>query len=312
MKRSAVFSLLLPFVLCAASADLREYMLGPDDQLKIWALGAEELSKDPVRVDPAGFLDLPQIGRVQAAGLTLDQLRGKLIERLRESVRQPQVSIDVVNFGSQPVSVIGSVTTPGVHQLRGHKTLVEVLALAGGLKDEAGPFVKISRSKQFGAIPLPGAQNDERYSTAEVNLRELLAAKDPSQNIAIQPNDVISVPRAELIYVIGEVRKPGGFPMSSRDSVPVLQALSLAEGYTPTSAPKNAKILRPKPNSTERQEIPVDLKLLLTGKSTETVMQANDVLFVPSSSSKKASARAVDVAVQAITGIAVWRLPLPR
>ena len=100
--------------------------------------------------------------------------------------------------------------------------------------------------------------------------------------------------------------------MSSHDSVPVLQALSLAEGYTPTSAPKNAMILRPKPNSTERLHIPVDLKQLLTGKSADTVMQANDVLFVPSSASKKATARGVDIAVQALTGIAVWRLPLPR
>src|SRR5215510_15064630 len=114
-----------------------EYILGPGDQLRVWALGVEEISDKPLRIDPSGDVDLPTLGRMRASGLTVEQFRGDLLKRLAKEVREPRASVDIVEFGSQPVSVIGAVGTPGVKQLQGRKTLAEVLSDAGGLKPDA-------------------------------------------------------------------------------------------------------------------------------------------------------------------------------
>src|SRR5579884_1999149 len=159
-----------PHALQSGTQTQSGYILGPDDSLKIWALGVDEITDKPVRIDTSGFLDLPLIGRVHAAGLTVNQLEGNLIQRLSSEIRDPRVSVEVVDFGSQPVTVIGAVTQPGVHQLQGRKTLAEVLSLAGGLKDDCGPKINISRSLKWGAIPLPNAKNDStgKFSIADV------------------------------------------------------------------------------------------------------------------------------------------------
>jgi protein involved in polysaccharide export with SLBB domain len=119
--------------------DSPHYTLGPDDQVKIWALGIEEIADKPVRIGPSGDLDLPLIGKVHALGLTVEQLKTELVQRFSKEVLKPQVSIEIVDFGSQPVSVMGAVNHPGVHQLRGGKTLMEVVSMADGLRSDAGP-----------------------------------------------------------------------------------------------------------------------------------------------------------------------------
>jgi len=135
--------------------NLSHYRLGPDDQVKIWALGVEEISDKPARIGPSGDLDLPLIGKVQALGLTVEQLKAELLRRFSKEVLKPQVSVEIVDFGSQPVSVMGAVNHPGVHQLRGGKTLMEVVSMGDGLKSDAGPRISISRRIQYGPIPLP-------------------------------------------------------------------------------------------------------------------------------------------------------------
>ena len=95
--------------------EANEYVLGPGDQIKIWALGLEEISNQPIRIDPSGSIDLPLLGRLRVGGLTVEKLKELLVKRLAVEVRSPVVSVDIVEFGSQPVSVVGAVATPGVH-----------------------------------------------------------------------------------------------------------------------------------------------------------------------------------------------------
>ncbi len=285
------------------------YVLGPDDQIAIWALGAEEISQKPVRIDPSGYIDLPMLGRIRASGFTAEQFKGELVSRLRSYVKEPQVSVSIAEFRSQPVSVIGAVKNPGVHQLQGRKTLVEILSLAGGLAPDAGYSVKITRRLEWGPIPLPTATRDATgsFSVADVGLKPLMEAKNPECNIIIKPHDVISVPRAEMVYVMGEVAKPGGFALNEHESVSALQALSMAGGVTRAAAPKSAKILRANPGTAKRGEVGVDLKQVLAGKSGDVPLQAEDILFVPNNTAKSVSLRAIETAVQMGVGIVIWR-----
>ena len=291
--------------------DISHYLLGSDDTLKIWALGIEEISDKPVRIDPSGDIDLPVVGKVHARGLSLEQLKGQLLQRLAKEVLKPQVSVEIVDFGSQPVSVMGAVNHPGVFQLRGRKTLMEVVSTADGLRPDAGPHVTISREIQYGALPLPGAKPDPtgKYSIAEVGVKELLGGENPSQNILMLPHDVVTVPVAEAVFVMGEVKKPGEVALKSNASITVMQALASAEGMGPTPAPQDSRIIRIVPGTAERKEIPVDLKKIMAGTAEDVAMRPNDILIVPPSAPKKVVARVIEAAIQTATGVAIWRHP---
>ena len=294
----------------SASGDRSSYVLGANDQVKIWVLGVEEIGDKPVKIDPGGDLDLPLIGKVRAAGLTTAQLKAELVKAYSKELLKPEVSVELTDFGSQPVSVMGAVNHPGVHQIEGHKTLVETISLAEGLRQDAGPRVNISRQIQYGPIPLPNARLDSsgKFSIADVGVKDLLSGTHPAENIVVFPNDVITIPTAEAVYVIGEVKKPGEVIVKG-DGVTVLQALSSAEGFGTTPAPQNSKIVRVMPGSSERKEIPVDLKKILAGKSEDIAMRPNDILVVPPSGSKKVAARVMEAAIQAATGVAIWSRP---
>lgn len=286
------------------------YVLGPDDQISIRALDAPEITDKPLRIGAGGQINLPMVGRLRAAGLTVEELERQLSERLRVYVRDPQVAVSVTEFRSQPVSVIGAVNQPGIHQLEGTKRLIEVLSLAGGLRNDAGNTINITRRKEWGDIPLPNVKPDAsgEFTVAEVGVKSIMDAENPKANIAIRPNDVITVPKADLIYVIGSVRRSGGFVLGERETISVLQALSLAEGLERTAAPRNAKILRLSGNENkDRTEIAVDVKKILEGKSGDVWMQANDVLFIPGSAAKTATLRGIEAAIQVGTGVAIWR-----
>ena len=287
------------------------YTLGPDDQVKIWVLGVEEISDKPVRIGPSGDVDLPLIGKVHALGMTVEELKTELVLRFSKEILKPKVSIEIVEFGSQPVSVMGAVNQAGVHQLRGGKTLVEVVSMAGGLKPEAGPRISISRRIQYGPIPLPTARPDPtgNFSVADVSVKDLLAGKSPAENIMVFPRDVITVPAAEAVYVMGEVRKPGEVALKENASISVLKALASAEGFGPAPSPKDARIVRIVEGTKERKEIPVDLKKVLAGTAEDIAMRPNDILVVPPSGPKKAATRAIEAAIQTVTGIVIWHRP---
>ena len=306
------------FVLACASAlsDTRgpsqpgaSYVLGPDDQLVVRGVGIEEIADKPMQVGQDGLVTLPMVGAVRAGGLTVRQFEAALTSRLGEVIRHPQVSVFVTEFRSQPVSVLGAVNQAGVVQLKGSKTLTEVLSLAGGVRQDAGYRVKIVRKAQWGPVPLPGARQDiaGSYSVGEVNLKAILEAKRPEDNIRICPEDTITVPVAELIYVVGEVNKAGGFILNENETMSVIQAMALAGGMRGGASPKKAKILRAVNNESPKTEIPVDVAKILEGRARDLPMQAEDVLFIPSSAPKLAGLRAAEAAINIGTGIAIFR-----
>jgi polysaccharide export outer membrane protein len=221
---------------------------------------------------------------------------------------KPQPIASITEYRGQPVSVVGAVKTAGVIQLQGAKTLVEVLSLAGGLREDAGSQVEITRQIAYGQIPVSkeGLDSFGQFSIASIDLSRLLKGENPSDNIVIRPHDVITLPGAEIVYVTGDVRKPGGLPINSSAEISVLQAVSLAEGLGPQASPKNAKILRPSGDGSEKKEIPVNLQAILTDKAVDVNLQPRDILFIPDSRSKKAWVLTAETAMQAITGLAVW------
>jgi polysaccharide export outer membrane protein len=287
------------------------YLLGPGDQLEISAPELTELANKQVRVDGEGDIEVPMGGRVHVAGLTAKQTEEQLNKVLSTYIRQPQVVVSIAEVRSQPVSVLGAVNAPGVHQVQGHKTLLEMLASAGGIRQDAGYSVRITRELEWGCIPLPNARLDTtgKFSVAELNLKKIMEAKNPEENIQIFPHDVISVPKAEMVYVIGDVRRSGGFVLGEHQSMSVLQALSLAEGLNSTADSRHARILRLEHNADQRVEVAVDVKRILNGKGPDVPLQGDDILFVPGSTGKKAAVRALEAAVQTGTGLAIWRMP---
>jgi polysaccharide export outer membrane protein len=285
------------------------YILGPGDQVSVRVVDLEEITDEPIAVDLSGYIRLAMIGRIKASGLTISQLEAALAKRLEVYLLRPDVSVSIVDFRSQPVPVIGAVKTPGVQQVQGRKTLLEVLSLAGGLDTTAGSTLKITRRLEWGRIPLTGAGDDPtgQFSVAEVNLKSILEAKNPDENILMKPYDVVSVPRAEIIYAIGQVQKPGGFVLNDREKVTVLQVLSMAGGLDRTAQAQNARILRRKSDASARTEIAVDLNRILSGKVADLPMESDDILFVPNSVPKRAAIRALETAVQMGTGVVIFR-----
>lgn len=306
---SASFSLL-----CGQSLQRRdqaplEYVLGPGDQVVLHVSDVEEITDKPIRIDPSGFLDLPMAGRVQAAGLSPAGLQALLVTRFSKFVTTPEVSVNVADSASQPVSVVGEVSNPGVHQLNGARRLLEVISLSGGLKPDAGPTVIVTRDPRWGKLTGPGVTlTNDGYSTQRFSLDELLTSARPENNIAIAPNDVVSVPRAELVFVLGDVKKPGGFQLSTHPTLSLLQALSLAEGLGPDDSAHHARILRQAPGGDGvPREIPIDIPKIYAGEAPDVPLYANDVLFVPHSGAKVASRRAIEAAVGITTGLLIYR-----
>ncbi len=287
------------------------YSLGPGDKVTVWALGAEELSDKPVIVGDDGYVDLPLVGRVRAGGLTPDQLGAKLSTSLLPFVRSPRVTVSVLEVKSQPVSVMGAVTRPGVYQVQGRKTLAEVLSLAEGARPDAGSTIRISRRPEQPRLKVPNTATEPNGgSVAEVHVKDVLDGK--LQDVLIAPHDVITVSKSPIVYVIGEVRKPGGFAVGDRDYLSVLQALSMAEGLNRTAIPKKSRLLRLNPGSATRIDVPVDLRKILSGKIADIQMQPDDILFVPDSKIKSGLARAVDAATSAVAGVMIYRVGYPR
>jgi polysaccharide export outer membrane protein len=284
------------------------YHLGPEDVVEFYGVDAEEIVGKPYRIEADGQISLPLVGRLRAAGITLRELEDALNDRLKVFIQQPQLVANVVEFRSQPVSVVGAVNQSGTQQLQGQRTLLDMISLAGGLRQDAGYSVRITRRLEWGPLPLPGAHSDStgRFSVAEVNLRDLLAARRPSDNIQVLPHDVITVPEAERVFVLGDVGRSGGYLLSDGQSMSVVEVVSMAEGLARTADFRNCRILRVVAEQTARQEIRVDVKAILAGKAEDVPLRAGDILFVPGSVSKTVGLRTAEAVIQAATGLAIW------
>jgi polysaccharide export outer membrane protein len=140
----------------------------------------------------------------------------------------------------------------------------------------------------------------------EIDLNRLLYTRDEALNIEMKPLDIISVSKADVVYVAGAVRRPGGFVLEDRPTMTVLQAIVMAEGFTPTSAKKSARILRTNQDGS-RTEVPINLAKIVSGKAQDTTLAANDILFVPDSKQKVVAQRAIDASVSTFTGWLIWK-----
>ncbi len=291
------------------------YSLGAGDLISLHVQDLDDVSEKPVRIDPSGVIDLPLIGRVNAAGLSIEQLRDSLTKKLSKYVESPQIAINVVEYHSQPVSVLGEVANPGIQQLQSPKRLLDVISVAGGLKQEAGSQLTVTRQLQWGTLPLPGAHVDQsgQFSIAQLSLDDLTKSRNPQNNIFVRPNDVISIPKAEIVYVLGQVKKSGGFALDNHNSISIIKALALAQGLDHDAAPKKARIVRAVSSHSgstsdngNQTEIAVNIQEILDGKAPDVQLNPDDVLFVPNSLARSASRRALEAALQVATGVAIF------
>jgi len=293
----------------APAAPSSDYVLGPQDLITIIVTDLpDDFTDKTFRVDMSGDLTIPYAGRIHAAGLSTQALEQALRAAISKIIKDPDVTVGVAEFHSQPVSVLGEVNTAGEYQVQGQKKLLEAVSLAGGFTEDVGNTLTITRQIQWGRIPLPNAHDDPtgQYSIASVSVKSILHSASPEQNIQVMPGDVISVSRAEIVYAVGSVTKPGGFPMGQDETLSALQVVSLAEGLVSTAAAQSAKIIRLDPATKTRVELPVNLKQLLEGRSADVPLQPGDILFVPNSKMKTAAFRSLQSIVTAATGMAVY------
>ncbi|MBZ5659103.1 MAG: polysaccharide export protein [Acidobacteriia bacterium] len=294
----------------ATSVRQGDYVIGSGDLLGVDVFDVPELSRD-VRVNESGYISLPLMpAKVRAEGLTTFQLQDKLAELLQTNglVSSPQVSVSLKERNSQPITIIGSVKTPMVIQAVRQTTLLQALSQAGGIADDAGNSVIVTRQAEKA---LPASDPNAPPMAAEplsftINLADLLETGDSRFNIPLLGGDVVSVPRAGIIYVVGAVVRPGGFVMQNdRDHMTTLKMLSLAGGPNNTAKVKDAVILRKNPETGKRDEVPVDLNKVMKLKTEDVTLQASDILFVPDSAGKRALHRTGDIAISLTTGIAI-------
>ena len=286
------------------------YVLGVGDQVSVRVVDLEEYTDAPYRIDPDGRVDLPLIGQVQAAGDTLDIFKHELYRRLSRYVTSPKVTVNLITHPSSRISIVGEVTSPGVHELSGSTTLLEAISEAGGLKPDAGSTVLVSRVMENGKLPVEGERRDRngQTSTATLSLNDLMNLKDPNDNFVLRPGDVVSIPKAAIVYVIGDVHRSGGFPIATRTPMTVLEALSLAEGLSTNNASRYAKILRPASNGDGKPtEIPVNVQAIFAGKAPDPPLFGNDILFIPHSVAEAGAKRAAEIVLQVATGVLIYR-----
>ena len=264
------------------------YVLGPNDQILISAPQVEELNQKPFRIDAEGNVNLPLVGKIRAGGMTQQELENEVIKRLREYVREPQVIITIVQFRSEPVFFVGLFRLPGIYALEGRRTLLEMLTRVGGLQPNASRHIKVTRRVEYGVIPLPDAvvDSEKKISSIEISIGSLRENVNPAEDIVLQPFDVISVERAELVYIAGEVLKVGGIELQERDSISFLQALSQAGGFTPNAKRDKINVLRPVLNTNRRAVIELNATRITQGKDLDFPLLPNDVLYIPRSYKK--------------------------
>ncbi|MGA2718248.1 MAG: polysaccharide biosynthesis/export family protein [Candidatus Acidiferrales bacterium] len=292
--------------------------IGVGDLIHIDVFDVPELSRD-VRVSDTGDIGYPLLpGKIAVAGLTPFQLEDKFQQLLIANglVAHPQVSVLVREQNSQPISVVGAVGHPIVYQVLRPTTLLELLAQAGGVADNAGSVILVTRKartesespavKPASATELAPASNEQ---TITIRLQDLLESGNPAFNIQVYGGDVVSVPQAGVVYVMGAgIAQPGGYVLQAHgEQITVLKAIALAHGLTGFAKANDAVIMRNNSATGQRDSIPVHIKQIENRKASDVAMKANDILYVPDSASRKVLARTGEAAIGIGTGVAVYR-----
>jgi polysaccharide export outer membrane protein len=350
----------------AAKNGSHDYIIGNGDLVNIEVFDVKELSRE-VRVSQTGTIGIPLVPvRLHIAGLTEIQAEQKISEVLEADglVSHAEVSVTVKEHKSKPITVVGAVGHAMVFQADRQVTLLEVLAEAGGVSNDAGDRVIITRAArpQFidvtepppigpedpganissatgassgssaadppplsassttsstpahdalpvSATPSPStAAASQNGNTITINLNDLVESGDATNNISLQAGDIVTVPHAGIVYVIGAVTRPGGFVLSNdRSELSTLKILALAGGMTPTAKSDHVVIIR-KNDQAQQHEIQIDLKKILKRQAEDVQLQPSDVLYVPDSKVKAAIIKATELGVALGTGLALYRV----
>ena len=353
-----------------------DYVIGAGDTIAIDVFDVKELSRE-VRVSQTGTIGLPLIPvRLQVKGLTETQAEQKIAEVLQANglVSHPEVSVSVRTRKSKPITVVGAVPHPMVYQAERPVTLLEVLAEAGGVANDAGDTAIVTRpisesadtappisnedeipSSANDVIPPPSSSNNNsptsggstagpsqavtgvapitpapntNFPSAEiatkdapvptmppalsntitVNLNQLMESGDPVNNIILQAGDIVTVPHAGIVYVLGAVGRAGGFVLANdRAQMTTLKMLALAGGLNRTAKSDHAVIIR-RDRQGQQHEQTVDLKKVVQRKAEDVRLEASDILYVPDSNAKKALYKAGEIVLGVGTGVALYRV----
>ncbi len=263
--------------------------LGPGDLIEVSVYNVPELSSK-VRVSNAGDIYLPLIDYVHVDGLTQEEAQTLIQKRLEDGgfVRSPHVTIFVDEAASQGVTILGEVGKPGIYPDTASHKLYEVISQAGGFSPSASRKIAVLRRNQAEPIHIDLPRN---------------LADDVSGNIDILPGDTITVPRAPIVYVVGDVGRPAGL-LVDNGSLTVLQALALAGGTNRTAKLSAARIIRKGPTGMTEQKL--EIKKMLEAKSPDMTLQADDILFIPVSGGKVLAGRTFEAAMNAATAVSIY------
>ncbi len=291
----------------------RDYVISPDDLLDITVFDVPEMSRR-YRVSPNGAISIPLVDvPIAAAGFTLDQLSGAIRDQLKASalVKDPEVTVEVAESRLHSVVVAGAVKKPQIYPVFGRTTLLDVLAQAEGLDDDAGDVAVVARGSDGLHAANDDSQRGANPNPVQVDLKRLMETNDPQLNLELYAGDRVTVQRAGVVYVVGAVNRPGGFVLTSEHQpMTVLKALALAEDLKPTALGNKALIIPPRTTGSGKPDgLPVRVKDILAGRAADQPLHAGEILFVPDSNGQRAMRRAAEAAVQAATGVIIWRLP---
>jgi len=280
---------ILMAALSSKSDPSRDYRIGPEDLLEISVFEDEKLNKT-VRVSFQGNINLPLLGVLKVKGLTAGELEREIRDLLSEKYFQdPNVSVFIKEYRNQRISIIGAVEKPGVYDVSGQRTVLDLLAISGGLKEDAGQLLFLIRPpKTEEGFPKKVEEKgsiQEAVKTFIIDLEELLVKGDLSLNLGLLHGDVINIPVSGKIYVGGQVKTPGGFPMKGK-KITISQAVALAGGLTDKAAGSDTKIFRYQETDIGKEMIPVDIYAIHKGEVEDLQMKENDIMFVPTSTTK--------------------------
>jgi len=268
--------------------------IGPDDELDVSVYGVPELSQH-VRVDNSGNAYLVLIGEVHLEGLSSEEAQEVIEKRLFEGrfLKNPHVTVYVKDFTSETVSVVGEVNKPGNYPALSTRRLYDAFQEAGGLTPAAGT-VTLSHTGQLNSPTIITLSNDP--------------AKFAQANVQIMPGDAVIVSKAPIVYVLGEVNKPGGYVLAidldvkEPQELTVLRVLAMAAGPVHGAALNRSRIIRRTPNGI--QELPIRLKKIMAGKAQDPPLKAEDILYIPGSR----SSAYLGTVLATLTGVAIYRL----
>lgn len=292
-----------------SAADTR-YRIGPGDVLDVRVARAPELSRDAVRVDQSGMIRMPMLDvDIPAACLTEAELAQNIAKLYKKYKNDPHVDVFVKEFQSQPVAVIGAVHSAAQFKLQRQVRLLELLSLVGGPSDGAGQTVQIVHAgggpfcEQSGPSTV---DNNDASSFVAYKLVDTLKGL-PEANPLVRPGDIVSIPLADQVFVLGNVRKPSAIPL--KEPLTVSRAIAIAGGTAPSTKRDKVRILRQLPGSTQKQEIFVDLKAIEKNKAEDVALLPNDIVDVPISGTKSLLRSLLGTVVPTISQLPVRVIP---